>query len=120
MADIVDFPRNQNHQARELHNWVTDVIRQHPDKGVANRWAEMAKDTCQRFPGAPWPTQESVSLEALARLDASTQEEVLNAVQAFMQSYFNDVNNQTLAMHREILTLQKQVAESAEHYVAER
>ncbi len=118
MADIVDFPRKQNHQALELQNWVTEVIGQHPDKQVAERWASMAQMTCKRFPGAPWPSQESVELDALAPLDVATQEAVINAVHVFMQSYFTDVNNQLMAMHKEILTLQKQIAETAECYEA--
>lgn len=118
MADIVDFPRKQSHQTRELQQWVTDVIKQHPNKNVAARWTQMAQRTCQQFPGAPWPTQEAIDLDALAPLDASTQEAVLTAVQSFMQSYFADVNHQMMQMHKEMLTLQKQVAENAEHYSA--
>jgi len=116
MADIVDFPNSENQHARHLKNWVTEVIQSHPNEAVAQRWAEMASITCSRFPSAPWPSQENVSLDVIKTLDPDTQETVLMAVQDFMQSYFNDVNAQLLDVHRELLTLQKQVAEHALGY----
>lgn len=116
MADIVDFPQSENQQARQLQNWVAEVIGQHPDENVAQRWSVMASATCQQFSSAPWPTQETLPLDVLQTLDDDTREAVLNALQEFMQSYFNDVNTQLLAVHREILTLQKQIAEQHEGY----
>jgi len=97
MADIVQFPQTENQQARQLQNWVAEIINEHPDKNVAKTWAAMAAVTCQQFPSAPWPTQETLSQE-------------------FMESYFADVNTQLLAMHKELLTLQKLVAEQKEGY----
>ena len=76
----------------------------------------MASITCQKYPGAPWPTQETLPLDVLQSLDEDTREAVLTAVQEFMHSYFDDVNTQLLAVHRELLTLQKQVAEYHEGY----
>lgn len=118
MADIIDFPQSENHQSRHLQNWVVEVIRQHPDEHVAARWAAMAEQTCQLFPSAPWPTQETIDLDVLAALDDTTREAVLVAVQGFMQSYFSDVNAQLMAIHKELLTLQKRVAENEEGYSA--
>lgn len=119
MADIVEFPGSTQHNSRHLEHWITDVIAQHPDEKVAKRWAAMASVTCGKFPAAPWPTQEDLPLDVLNQLDDQTQTAVLDAVQGFMQSYFADVNNQLLLVHKEILTLQKQVAENAEGYSEE-
>jgi len=116
MADIVDFPQSVNQQARQLQNWVTETISQHPDENVAARWAAMAAITCQKFPSAPWPTQETLPLDVIQSLDDETREAVLTALQEFMQSYFKDVNTQLLAVHKEILTLQKQIVEQQEGY----
>ena len=116
MADIVQFPQTENQQARQLQNWVAGIINEHPDKNVAKTWAAMAAVTCQQFPSAPWPTQETLSLDVVQTLDNHTREQVLNALQEFMESYFADVNTQLLAMHKELLTLQKLVAEQKEGY----
>ena len=119
MADIVDFPQSENQQARHLQNWVTEVIREHPDENVAHKWAAMAALTCQKFPSAPWPSQGTLSADVIQKLDDDTREEVLKAVNQFIQSYFNDVNTQLLAVHKEILSLQKQIAEQQEGYSEE-
>lgn len=116
MADIVNFPQSENQRVRQLQNWVSEVISQHPDKNVAARWTAMASETCQRFPSAPLPTQQTLPLDVIQSLNDETREAVLNAVQVFMLSYFNDVNEQLLAVHRELLTLQKQIAEHEEDY----
>jgi len=106
--------------SRHLEHWVTDIIAQHPDQNVAKRWAAMASETCAKFPAAPWPTQQDLPLDVLNQLDDKTQEAVLEAVQAFMQSYFNDVNNQLLLVHQEILGLQKQLVENELGYSEEK
>ena len=116
MADIINFPQTENQQARQLQNWVSETISQHPDQKVAGRWIAMASITCQKYPGAPWPTQETLPLDVLQLLDSDTREAVLTAVQEFMHSYFDDVNTQLFSMHRELLTLQKQLAELQEGY----
>ncbi len=116
MADIVDFPQSENQQARHLQHWVMEVIRQHPNENVAASWAAMAERTCQQFPSAPWPSQETLNLDVLKTLDEETRDAVLVAVQEFMHNYFNDVNGQLMAIHKELLTLQKQVAENEQGY----
>lgn len=116
MGDIVDFPQSENQQARQLRQWVTETISQHPDERVAARWAEMASITCCKFPNAPWPSQETLALDVIQSLDDETREAVLKTVQEFMLSYFDDVNTQLLAVHGEMLSLQKQIAEQQEGY----
>jgi len=98
---------------------VTSIIEQHPNPEVASLWAKMAADTCQRFAGPPQPSQANLSLPGLEGLDKSTQQAVVDAVESYLQGYFVDVNNQLLGVHKELLTLQKQVAESAVGYSAE-
>jgi len=114
MADIVDFPQTKQHQARHLEHWVLEVIKQHPDAKVAARWERMAVQTCARFPGPPLPTRNVLELDSIAGLDTQTQNAVQQAVQEYLQSYFRDVNAQLLDVHKELLTLQKQVAEQLE------
>jgi len=111
MADIVDFPSDKTQHSRHIAHWITDIIAEHPSQEVAKRWAAMASDTCTKFPSAPYPSQRNIPLDVLSKLDDETQEVVLDAVNTFITSYFEDVNKQLLSVHQEILKLQKQVAE---------
>jgi hypothetical protein len=98
-------------QARLLEQWIAHTIAQHTDKDVARRWMEMASETARKYPGPPHPSQSELELAMLSDMDTEQREAVLGAVQAYLESYFNDVRGQLMSIHGDILRLQKRVAE---------
>lgn len=96
-------------QARLLEQWIAHTIARHTDKAVARRWMEMASETARKYPGPPRPSQPELAM--LSDMDADQREAVLDAVQAYLESYFNDVRGQLMSIHGDMLRLQKCVAE---------
>jgi len=111
MGDIHHLNTDTNTQARLLEQWITSMIATHPDEEVAQRWLEMAKDTARKFPGPPTPTQTEIDLSHIDSMSDEDKSNVLNEVERFMSGYFDDVRQQLMQVHTELLTLQKTVAE---------
>jgi len=111
MGDVHQIGTGKAVQARLLEKWIVEIISQHPNEAVAKRWAEMAKETAAKFPGPPVPSQAEIDLNNLQFLSADDKEHVLNEVERFMQGYFDDVRQQLMQVHAELLGLQKTVAE---------
>ncbi len=111
MGDIHHLGTSSDSQARLLEKWITEIIAQHPDAVVAKRWSQMARETARKFPGPPTPTQSQIDLSQLDSLSDVEKEQVFAEVGRFMQGYFNDVRQQLMEVHGELLSLQKTVAE---------
>ena len=111
MGDVHKIATSRESRARLLEQWIAETISQHPDKVVAARWAEMAKETAVKFPGPPSPSQTEINLNCLETLSTNDKEVVLDELERFMSSYFDDVRQQLMRVHAELLRLQKRVAE---------
>jgi len=111
MGDVHHLGTSADAQARLLEKWITDTISEHPDKAIAKRWSEMARETARKFPGPPLPSQADINLDELTSLSCADKERVVNEVEGFIGSYFNDVRQQLMQVHGELLRLQKTVAE---------
>jgi len=111
MGKIHQIPTDATAHARLLEQLVSESIASHPDAEVAQRWSSMARDTLARFPGPPLPSQPDLNLQSVAGLDAADREALMVAVSDWLDSYFNDVRAQMMLIHRDLLSLQKQVAE---------
>jgi len=111
MGDVHQIGTSQDSHARLLEQWIAETISQHPNEVVAKRWSQMAKETARKFPGPPMPTQADVDLNDLQSLSAADKEHVLNELERFMGGYFNDVRQQLMLVHAELLGLQKTIAE---------
>lgn len=111
MGDIHQLHTGASSQARLLEQWITEITSQHPDKAIAERWTELARVTAQKFPGPPLPNRTQIELDQLNKLSADDKHHVVNEIEQFITSYMNDVRLQLMEVHRELLSLQKNVAE---------
>ncbi len=111
MGDIHYLPTGESVQARLLEKHVQKTISGHPNQAVAKRWNEMAQASLKKYPGPPDPSQPVLELNMLAHLSDEERDEVVDAVQAYLESYFDDVRQQLINMHSDLLRLQKTVAE---------
>lgn len=111
MGDIHHLNTSADSQARLLEQWITETIAAYPQKEVAERWAEMARKTARLFPGPPAPSQPDVDLGSIDCLSAAEKDKVFTEINRFMVSYFDDVRQQLMLVHSELLQLQKTVAE---------
>ncbi len=111
MGDVHQIGTSKASHARLLEQWIVESISQHPNKAVAERWAQMARETATKFPGPPPPSQTEINLNNLHSLSPNDKEVVLNELERFIGSYFDDVRQQLMQVHGELLALQKTVAE---------
>jgi len=111
MGDVHQIGTSTASHARLLEQWIVETISQHPDKAIATRWAQMARETAVKFPGPPMPSQADIDLNGLQSLTAADKEHVINELERFMGGYFDDVRQQLMQVHTELLKLQKTVAE---------
>jgi len=71
----------------------------------------MAQVTLARYPGPPLPSQADLNLDGISQLSAEDRDALMVSVTAWLESYFNDVRAQLMDVHRDLLSLQKRVAE---------
>ena len=111
MGDVHQIGTSQASHARLLEQWIVETISQHPNKAVAKRWSEMARETAVKYPGPTTPSQTEINLSGLQSLSTDDKEVVLNELERFIGSYFDDVRQQLIQVHAELLGLQKKLAE---------
>ena len=111
MGDIHHLRTGAESQTRLLEKWITQIIREHPDPLVAERWAELARETARKFPGPPSPTRSEINLDSVSGLSDVEKKQVMDEVEHFISGYFDDVRTQLMAVHSELLKLQKTIAE---------
>jgi hypothetical protein len=111
MGDIHQLPTRQDAAARLLERIVIETIEACPDQRVAARWARLARETTHRYVSPPNPTHPQLNIQRIPDLDAQAREQIHAAAAAWLESYFDDVRAQMMAMHRDLLTAQKRIAE---------
>ena len=111
MGDIHYFPAARERSARLLEAAVRDAIVGHPDPQVAVRWLYRARQTIARWPGPPVPSLDSIVIDTGSKLDAEQRDLIIDACSRWIDGYFEEVGDQMMAMHREMLSLQKALAE---------
>ena len=111
MGDVHRMPTAHEASVRLLERLVAEAIGTHPDARVAARWAAMARASVARHPGPPLPTRPVLDLGAARELSVGARRSVTRAAETWLASYFEDVRAELLGMHREMLGLQKRVAE---------
>lgn len=73
MSNVHQIATSKESHARLLEQWI---VEQHPNKVVAARWAELAKETAVKFPGPPSPSQTEINLNSLESLSTDNKEVV--------------------------------------------
>jgi len=111
MGDVHHLRTSSDTQARLLEQWITQTIAEHPDAKIAQRWAELAQVTARKFPGPPTPSKSELDLSGVSFNSDEDKANALSEVEAFISSYFDDVRQQLMQVHGEMLKLQKTVAE---------
>lgn len=111
MGTVHQLPNAAETQIRLLENLVKDLIAQHPDPDVAARWSSMAEKTIARYPGPPTPSQPVLDLSGINGLDKEQLAAIQTLTEQWLYSYFDDVRKQLLSVHRDLLSLQKKLAE---------
>ena len=111
MGDVHRMPTARDASVRLLERLVAEAIGTHPDARVAARWAAMARASVARHPGPPLPTRPVLDLGGARGLSVEARRSVTRAAEAWLASYFEDVRAELLGMQREMLGLQKRVAE---------
>lgn len=111
MGSLHHLPTAATAHARLLEQLVSEMISRHPDKEVAEKWAKMARESMLRYPGPPLPSQPVLDLDTIENLNLEQKKQLLALTQKWLEYYFNDVRNQLMGMHRDLLGLQRRVAE---------
>lgn len=111
MGSIHQLPTSAGVHARLLRQLVKDDIDEHPDKHVAKAWADMAQKSLARYPGPPLPTHPILDLDAVDELSSIQKQQVETLTKSWLEHYFADVRNQLMSVHRDLLVLQRRVAE---------
>lgn len=114
MGTLHQLPTDKNAHVRVLQKLVNDVISQHPNSAIAQRWTAMAEETLACYPGPPLPSQPLLNLSDVEGLSDEQVELIHTRCDHWMQSYFTDVLGQLMSVHADFLKLQKDVAELQE------
>jgi len=117
LAEIHYLPGAREASVRLLERAVSEAIADHPDPRVAARWAAMARETVSRWPCPPTPSLGTLEFDGEDDLlDPPRRARLVALLERWVDSYFDDVRDQMMEMHGEILALQRRVAEQeAEH-----
>jgi len=110
-GSVHHLPTPASAHARLLEKLVAEMISNHPNKGVAVAWEAMARESMRRYSAPPLPSSPVLDLDAIEGLTKEQQNQLYAVTQTWMDSYFNDVRNQLMSIHRDMLGLQRQVAE---------
>ncbi|NND89722.1 MAG: hypothetical protein HKN42_02575 [Granulosicoccus sp.] len=111
MGSLHHLPTAANAHARLLEQLVSETIARHPDRAVAEIWAVMARETISRYAAPPAPSQPVLDLDKVSGLTPLQCQQMHAVTQSWLESYLNDVRNQLMGIHRDLLGLQKRVAE---------
>lgn len=111
MGSLHHLPMAASTHARLLEQLVSEAIASHPDKAVADAWAAMARESVRRYASPPMPSQPILDLDSIQGLDTVQKAQLQSVVQEWLEHYLNDVRQQLMSIHRDFLSLQKQVAE---------
>ena len=111
MGEVHYLPTARESAARRLERAVGEAIARHPDPAVGERWAAMARETIARWPGPPLPTHARLELDTDGSLEPAVRAHLLATLERWFESYVEDVRVQMMAMHAELFTLQRRVAE---------
>ncbi len=111
MGSLHHLPTAASNHARLLEKLVGDMVRNHPDEQVAVAWEAMARESMRRYSAPPLPSQPILDLDSVEGLTSAQQKQLFAVTQQWLDSYLNDVRNQLMSIHRDMLGLQRQVAE---------
>jgi hypothetical protein len=111
MGSIHQLPTSARVHARLLQQLVKDTIANHPDKRVAKAWADMAEQSLARYPGPPSPSHPVLDLDAVDELTSVQKQQVEELTKNWLEHYLADVRDQLMCVHRDLLVLQRRVAE---------
>jgi hypothetical protein len=111
MGSIHQLPTSAGVHARLLRQLVKDTIANHPDEQVAKAWSEMAEQSLARYPGPPSPSHPLLDLDAVDGLTSLQKQQVEVLTKNWLENYLVDVRDQLMCVHRDLLTLQRRVAE---------
>ena len=118
MGSIHQLPTSAGVHARLLRQLVKDTIDNHPDKHVAKAWADMAQQSLARYPGPPLPTHPILDLDEIDELSGIQKQQIETLTKRWLEHYFADVRDQLMNVHRDLLVLQRRVAELENGYPA--
>ncbi len=111
MGSLHHLPMAADSHARLLEQLVNEAIASHPDAEVATLWASLAKESLQRYASPPLPSHPVLDLSGIDGLSAEQKALMQGVVQEWLEHYLDDVRQQLMSIHRDFLSLQKQVAE---------
>jgi hypothetical protein len=112
MGSLHQLPTAAGAHARLLEQMVSEAIARHPDARVAEIWAAMARESIKRYACPPLPSRPVLDLDKVTGLNPEQSLQLHAVTQAWLESYLNDVRNQLMSIHRDLLGLQKRVAEN--------
>lgn len=110
MADIIDLSNIKEFKLRELEK-ILERNMTHNDADVLALWKKFAKESFRKYPGAPNPSKNQLSLEFPACVSEKQRDNIVISIKAFLGDYQDDVQNVMLKMLGDIILLQKNVAE---------
>ena len=111
MGSLHHLPMAADSHARLLEQLVNEAIAAHPDEEVARIWAGLAQESLKRYASPPMPTHPVMDLNRIEGLSDAQKASTQSVVQEWLEHYLEDVCQQLMCIHRDFLSLQKQVAE---------
>ena len=111
MGSLHHLPTAASTHARLLQQLVSDSIATHPDPEVAAVWSAMARESITRYASPPLPSQPVLDLDKVPDLSPEQYQALHGLTQSWLENYLTDVRNQLMNIHRDLLGLQKRVAE---------
>lgn len=111
MGTIYQMPSAADAKIRLMVKAVNEMILQHPDPSVAKRWAALASESLARYSSPPPPSQPVLDLDSVDDLSAEQKQQLHSLTQRWLESYLEDVRDQLMNVHGDMLKLQKQIAE---------
>jgi len=111
MGSLHQLPTAASAHLRLLNQIVRETIASHPDPRIASAWADMAEQSLSRYPGPPLATHPVLDLDSVSGLSTDQKTDLAVLAQEWMEHYQHDVRSQLMQMHRDLLSLQRQIAE---------
>ncbi|MDC9575649.1 MULTISPECIES: hypothetical protein [unclassified Pseudoalteromonas] len=109
MAKVIELGSVKEFRLRKMEEELDGL--EHPDPKIREEWLKMAKAAYRKYPGPPAPSMPNLSFPLPASVSEDETVIMQKKVQEFIERIKSDFMGQHLEMLRDIILLQKELAE---------